>query len=80
MSFEQPSTTAQITGIGALHLLEAIRRSFCFSTTSRFKMFFKVDFLDDILFISNEIEFKISCLNSSIILIYQILHQTHAYT
>ena len=25
VSFEQPSTTAQITGIGALHLLEAIR-------------------------------------------------------
>jgi GDPmannose 4,6-dehydratase len=25
LSFEQPSTTAQITGIGALHLLEAIR-------------------------------------------------------
>ena len=25
VSFDQPSTTAQITGIGALHLLEAIR-------------------------------------------------------
>ncbi len=45
VSFEQPSTTAQITGIGALHLLEAIRlvnRKIRFYQASTSEMFGKV--------------------------------------
>ncbi|MGY4517264.1 GDP-mannose 4,6-dehydratase [Lysobacter sp. HA18] len=45
VSFEQPSTTAQITGIGALHLLEAIRLidpSIRFYQASTSEMFGKV--------------------------------------
>jgi GDPmannose 4,6-dehydratase len=45
VSFEQPSTTAQITGVGALHLLEAIRlinRKIKFYQASTSEMFGKV--------------------------------------
>jgi GDPmannose 4,6-dehydratase len=45
VSFEQPTTTAQITGIGALHLLEAIRlinRNIRFYQASTSEMFGKV--------------------------------------
>lgn len=45
VSFEQPTTTAHITGIGALHLLEAIRltdRSIRFYQASTSEMFGKV--------------------------------------
>jgi GDPmannose 4,6-dehydratase len=45
VSFDQPSTTAQITGIGALHLLEAIRlvnRKIRFYQASTSEMFGKV--------------------------------------
>ena len=45
VSFEQPSTTAQITGVGALNLLEAIRlldRSIKFYQASTSEMFGKV--------------------------------------
>lgn len=45
VSFDQPSTTAQITGIGALHLLEAIRlvnRKTRFYQASTSEMFGKV--------------------------------------
>lgn len=45
VSFEQPSTTAQITGLGALHLLEAIRivdPSIRFYQASTSEMFGKV--------------------------------------
>ncbi len=45
VSFEQPSTTAQITGVGALHLLEAIRLvnpSIRFYQASTSEMFGKV--------------------------------------
>jgi len=45
VSFEQPSTTAQITGVGALHLLEAIRlinQEIRFYQASTSEMFGKV--------------------------------------
>lgn len=45
VSFDQPSTTAQITGLGALHLLEAIRltdRGIRFYQASTSEMFGKV--------------------------------------
>lgn len=45
VSFDQPSTTAQITGIGALHILEAIRlvdRKIRFYQASTSEMFGKV--------------------------------------
>lgn len=45
VSFEQPSTTAQITGVGALHLLEAIRllnKKIRFYQASTSEMFGKV--------------------------------------
>jgi GDPmannose 4,6-dehydratase len=45
VSFEQPTTTAQITGLGALHLLEAIRivdRGIRFYQASTSEMFGKV--------------------------------------
>lgn len=45
VSFEQPSTTAQITGLGALHLLEAVRlvdKSIRFYQASTSEMFGKV--------------------------------------
>ena len=51
VSFDQPSTTAQITGIGALHLLEAIRlvnRKIRFYQASTSEMFGKVQAIPQI--------------------------------
>lgn len=51
VSFDQPSTTAQITGIGALHLLEAIRhinRKIKFYQASTSEMFGKVQAIPQI--------------------------------
>ncbi len=51
VSFDQPSTTAQITGVGALHLLEAIRllnRKIKFYQASTSEMFGKVQAIPQI--------------------------------
>ena len=51
VSFDQPTTTAQITGIGALHLLEAIRlvdRKIRFYQASTSEMFGKVQAIPQI--------------------------------
>ncbi len=51
VSFDQPSTTAQITGVGALHLLEAIRlidRKIRFYQASTSEMFGKVQAIPQI--------------------------------